>query len=101
MSAARIELETINKELKAELESLAKTEVENAENGKELDKEIQQLNVEINVHLKAISELEEKIRSALSAKKDSPDGGGNLVSGPYKNFSEAELKIQGALKDAV
>ena len=46
-------------------------------------------------------ELEEKIRSALSAKKDSPDGGGNLVSGPYKNFSEAELKIQGALKDAV
>lgn len=37
----------------------------------------------------------EKIRIRLSAKKE--DGG--LVSGPYKNFSEAELKIQGALKE--
>ena len=38
---------------------------------------------------------EEKIRALLSAKKEE----GNLISGPYKNFSEAELKIQRALKE--
>lgn len=38
----------------------------------------------------------EKISALLSAKKEN----GNLISGPYKNFSEAELKIQSALKEA-
>ena len=41
------------------------------------------------------SELEEKIKTLLSAQKED----GNLISGPYKNFSEAELKIQTALKE--
>ena len=38
--------------------------------------------------------IEEKLTTLLSAKKEN----GNLISGPYKNFSEAELKIQSALK---
>ena len=38
--------------------------------------------------------IEEKLTILLSAKKEN----GNLISGPYKNFSEAELKIQSALK---
>ena len=38
----------------------------------------------------------EKIKALLSAKKED----GNLISGPYKNFSEAELKIQSVLKEA-
>lgn len=42
-------------------------------------------------------ESEEKIKTALSARKED----GNLISGPYKNFSEAELKIQSVLKEAV
>ena len=41
--------------------------------------------------------LDEKLTASLSAKhKD-----GALISGPYKNFSEAELKIQSALKEAI
>lgn len=40
-----------------------------------------------------------KIQALLPAKKDSLGDGSNLVSGPYKNFSEAELKIQSALKE--
>ncbi|KKT20744.1 MAG: hypothetical protein UW04_C0023G0006 [Parcubacteria group bacterium GW2011_GWB1_43_8] len=44
--------------------------------------------------------VEEKVAASLSAKKYPPSGGGNLISGPYKNFSEAELKIQSVLKEA-
>ena len=40
--------------------------------------------------------IEEKLTISLSAKKEN----GNLISGPYKNFSEAELKIQSVLKEA-
>src|SRR3989344_1743231 len=40
--------------------------------------------------------IEEKIGALLSARKEN----GNLISGPYKNFSEAELKIQTVLKEA-
>ena len=43
--------------------------------------------------------VEEKVAASLSAKKYPPSGGGNLISGPYKNFSEAELKIQTVLKE--
>jgi len=39
--------------------------------------------------------IEEKLTISLSAKKEN----GNLISGPYKNFSEAELKIQTVLKE--
>lgn len=39
----------------------------------------------------------EKIGTSLSAKCEN----GNLISGPYKNFSEAELKIQNVLKEAL
>lgn len=39
----------------------------------------------------------EKIASLLPAKKEN----GGLISGPYKNFSEAELKIQKVLKEVV
>ena len=42
-------------------------------------------------------ESEEKIKASLSAKKED----GALISGPYKNFSEAELKIQNVLKEIV
>src|SRR3989338_3834508 len=41
--------------------------------------------------------IEEKLTTSLSAKKEN----GNLISGPYKNFSEAELKIQTGLKEIV
>ena len=41
------------------------------------------------------NESTKKIVSFLSAKKEN----GNLISGPYKNFSEAELKIQTVLKE--
>ena len=40
--------------------------------------------------------IDEKIKALLSAKKED----GALISGPYKNFSEAELKIQSVLKEA-
>ena len=40
--------------------------------------------------------IDEKLTALLSAKKED----GNLISGPYKNFSEAELKIQSVLKEA-
>ena len=39
--------------------------------------------------------IEEKLTISLLAKKEN----GNLISGPYKNFSEAELKIQTVLKE--
>lgn len=39
----------------------------------------------------------EKLENSLSAKKED----GSLISGPYKNFSEAELKIQNVLKEAL
>jgi len=39
--------------------------------------------------------IEEKLTTLLSAKKET----GDLISGPYKNFSEAELKIQTVLKE--
>ena len=42
------------------------------------------------------NESTKKIGAFLSAKKEN----GNLISGPYKNFSEAELKIQTVLKEA-
>ena len=48
----------------------------------------------INIIDKNDNETAEKIRLSLSATKEE----GNLISGPYKNFSEAELKIQNALK---
>ena len=51
----------------------------------------------INISTKNNNEMTEKIRSFLSATKED----GNLISGPYKNFSEAEIKIQSALKDVV
>lgn len=41
--------------------------------------------------------LKEKIRHSLSAQAE----GGYLLAGPYKNFSEAELKIQNTLKEAL
>ena len=41
------------------------------------------------------NESTKKIGAFLSAKKEN----GNLISGPYKNFSEAELKIQTVLKE--
>ena len=41
--------------------------------------------------------IEEKLTASLLAKKEN----GNLISGPYKNFSEAELKIQTVLKGIV
>ena len=41
--------------------------------------------------------LDEKLTASLSAKHEN----GALISGPYKNFSEAELKIQSALKEAI
>ena len=43
------------------------------------------------------NESTKKIGAFLSAKKEN----GNLISGPYKNFSEAELKIQTVLKEIV
>ena len=48
----------------------------------------------VNIIDKKDNETAEKIRLSLSATKEE----GNLISGPYKNFSEAELKIQNALK---
>lgn len=39
----------------------------------------------------------EKISALLSAKNED----GDLISGPHKNFSEAELKVQSALKEAI
>ena len=50
----------------------------------------------VSVSAQNSKESEEKIRALLSAKKEE----GNLISGPYKNFSEAELKIQNVLKEA-
>ena len=41
--------------------------------------------------------LDEKLTASLSAKHED----GDLISGPYKNFSEAELKVQSALKEAI
>ena len=40
--------------------------------------------------------IEEKLAASLLARKEN----GNLISGPHKNFSEAELKIQSVLKEA-
>lgn len=51
----------------------------------------------INISTKKDSKMAEKISSSLSATKEN----GNLISGPYKNFSEAEIKIQSVLKDVV
>jgi len=51
----------------------------------------------INISTKNNNEMAEKVRLSLSAKKED----GNLISGPYKNFSEAEMKIQSALKNVV
>lgn len=49
----------------------------------------------INISDKNNGEMAEKLKSSLLAEKED----GNLISGPYKNFSEAEIKIQSALKD--
>ncbi len=54
----------------------------------------------VSVSSKISGEITARVAASLSAKKDPPDGGGNLISGPYKNFSEAELKIQNVLKEA-
>lgn len=59
--------------------------------------EKQEIWAMISVSSQTGKEAAEKIGASLSAKhKD-----GNLISGPYKNFSEAELKIQSALKEAI
>ena len=49
----------------------------------------------ISVSPEISGEVAEKVAAALSAKKEN----GDLISGPYKNFSEAELKIQTVLKE--
>src|SRR3989338_590558 len=49
----------------------------------------------ISISPETSREVAEKFASTLSAKKEN----GNLISGPYKNFSEAELKIQTVLKE--
>jgi len=49
----------------------------------------------ISVSPETNREVVEKFASPLSAKKEN----GDLISGPYKNFSEAELKIQTVLKE--
>jgi len=54
----------------------------------------------VSVSSKISGEITARVAASLSAKKNPPDGGGNLISGPYKNFSEAELKIQNVLKEA-
>lgn len=51
----------------------------------------------LDTSAKNSGEMAEKLKTSLSATKK--DGG--LISGPYKNFSEAEIKIQSALKDIV
>jgi len=49
----------------------------------------------ISVSLEINKEATEKIAAFLPARKEND----NLISGPYKNFSEAELKIQTVLKE--
>ena len=41
--------------------------------------------------------IDEKLTASLPAKYEN----GNLISSPYKNFSEAELKIQNVLKEVL
>jgi len=53
----------------------------------------------VSVSSKISGEITARVAASLSAKKNPPSGGGNLISGPYKNFSEAELKIQSVLKE--
>ncbi len=55
----------------------------------------------VSVSLPNKEEAMGKIRAFLPAKNNSLSDGSNLVSGPYKNFSEAELKIQDVLKEIV
>jgi len=54
----------------------------------------------ISVSSETSGEITARVAASLSAKNNPPSGGGNLISGPYKNFSEAELKIQSVLKEA-
>lgn len=49
----------------------------------------------IKISDKNNGEMAEKLELSLLAEKEN----GDLISGPYKNFSEAEIKIQSALKD--